>query len=550
MIKILPDKNGKLTQWDKDRRVIIVGLDDLDGVKVHFSSPNDSKNAYVVEPTVTDDIVTADIPDALLTIAGTIHVYICPETYTRSATVLNVFPREKPDDYVYGGGGAPQVQADWNQNDDTAVDHIKNRPGGYTKTVPGFDITWDGVIGDKTAVDAGNPKFVKVSDLTPTVDELIGATVTTVWDGETNADVISEERVVAEDDVIVAAGDAVVIAPIDGASFNGFVFPKAGVYFVSTGDADYVSGLSKPDTVETVKIPKKFLDLSREAVLINPVEYPTDDTLDPTAPVILWFTDDAIADDEALTTKLNLGANGYAYIASSRHEAVLYDGDWYPTNQVLEVYNGRRAVLLAITGNRYRNISYTRSSLISIKRGTPVCATARDFTDVVSATGDATFPYPITGVVSRATERNGFGAQRLLVRALAPYEKVELNMVSTNVSGSAVFNDISPLTDSDVHTVVNLGAAQMPADSLNEHCLGVAKVNYYNGYDYVRKFYVSAIDTDANTVTGYFITGCAGTTNQDVFSNITLRSVVSGSTKKFKITVDDSGTLAATEVTE
>lgn len=254
MIKILPDKNGKLTQWDKDRRVIIVGLDDLDGVKVHFSSPNDSKNAYVVEPAVVDDIVTADIPDALLTIAGAIYVYIYPETYTRSATVLNVFPREKPDDYVYGGGGAPQVQSDWNQNDDTAVDHIKNRPGGYTKIVPGFNIAWDGVIGDKTVVDLGDIKLVKVSDLTPTADELIGAALTMARDGETETIAINESSV-GEGGSLISVGNAVAIALVDGASFGGLSLSEAGVYFALMDDSFYTSGLSKPDTTVAVKIP-------------------------------------------------------------------------------------------------------------------------------------------------------------------------------------------------------------------------------------------------------------------------------------------------------
>ena len=33
------------------------------------------------------------------------------------------------------------TQPDWNQNDETAADYVKNRPGGYTKTTPGYEIT-------------------------------------------------------------------------------------------------------------------------------------------------------------------------------------------------------------------------------------------------------------------------------------------------------------------------------------------------------------------------------------------------------------------------
>ena len=45
--------------------------------------------------------------------------------------------------------GGKQVQTDWYQNDATAKDYIKNRIGGYTKTTPGYEITWDGAVGDK-----------------------------------------------------------------------------------------------------------------------------------------------------------------------------------------------------------------------------------------------------------------------------------------------------------------------------------------------------------------------------------------------------------------
>ena len=54
-----------------------------------------------------------------------------------------------------GGGGKPQIQTDWNQNDDTQIDYIKNRP--FYTLPPEYNlnlnlprtktaITWDGVI--------------------------------------------------------------------------------------------------------------------------------------------------------------------------------------------------------------------------------------------------------------------------------------------------------------------------------------------------------------------------------------------------------------------
>ena len=54
---------------------------------------------------------------------------------------------------------------DWNQNDPTASDYIKNRPGGYHFTTPAFSIEWDGEIGDKLAIEIGYGFMCKVSDL-------------------------------------------------------------------------------------------------------------------------------------------------------------------------------------------------------------------------------------------------------------------------------------------------------------------------------------------------------------------------------------------------
>lgn len=78
---------------------------------------------------------------------------------------------------VAGGGGG--VQPDWNQNDSTAADFVKNRPGAFT--VPQKDavtITWDGVIGDKENVDMDGLLLVKVSDEIFYPPNLYGATIT------------------------------------------------------------------------------------------------------------------------------------------------------------------------------------------------------------------------------------------------------------------------------------------------------------------------------------------------------------------------------------
>lgn len=95
MIKIVPDKEGRLTQWDLNRKVIVTGYEGI--AEVHFASPGDDHGAYVVE--LIDG--EAKIPNILLTMAGTINVYVYPADRTVFATALWVMAREKPDDYVY-----------------------------------------------------------------------------------------------------------------------------------------------------------------------------------------------------------------------------------------------------------------------------------------------------------------------------------------------------------------------------------------------------------------------------------------------------------------
>lgn len=71
--------------------------------------------------------------------------------------------------------------SDWNQNDEAAVDFVKNRT--HYEGAPLFDITWDGEIGDRFALDLSAFGFnegaylVKMSDNVFTLEELIGSTI-------------------------------------------------------------------------------------------------------------------------------------------------------------------------------------------------------------------------------------------------------------------------------------------------------------------------------------------------------------------------------------
>lgn len=148
---------------------------------------------------------------------------------------------------VTGGGGS---QADWNQNDESAADYVKNRPGGYTQATPGYEITWDGVVGDKVVVDGGSVQFVKVSDRVFTAEELIGATVTVGGQSST----INNDDIQSQNGVIDVSGVMVCTSP---ATIQGITIPEAGTYFMKMENG-FVSSLSKPDSTTTIKIPAEL----------------------------------------------------------------------------------------------------------------------------------------------------------------------------------------------------------------------------------------------------------------------------------------------------
>ena len=73
------------------------------------------------------------------------------------------------------------VQSDWDQNDESATDYVKNRT--HYEAGPDFDITWDGEIGDRLVLDmlpfgfVEGTYLVKMDDRIFTLEELIGSTL-------------------------------------------------------------------------------------------------------------------------------------------------------------------------------------------------------------------------------------------------------------------------------------------------------------------------------------------------------------------------------------
>lgn len=157
---------------------------------------------------------------------------------------------------------------DYNQNDETASDYIKNRPGGYTVNYPAINIEWDGVIGDRVVVDLDGGKFVKVSDEIPKPEQLVGGT-NSFKDGDTS----STGNITGETIVVIGNGIYGIVEPLKWGTIAAVVnkapdsgavlavFPETGVYFVSVSADTYTSSLALPAKSVIVPIPGELTNI-------------------------------------------------------------------------------------------------------------------------------------------------------------------------------------------------------------------------------------------------------------------------------------------------
>ena len=212
--------NGKSSwyQWDINQRIIItdIEIDQIEGQEIHFSSDVDTDTtAQVTIPYVENGIVYAPVPNILLTISGTIHIYLYvsngTEAHTEVHKAVKVVAREKPSDYVYTETevktweelnerlknavyytpeerteeekaqareniGVPQ--SDYTQNDSTKPDYIKNRPGGYLGEQNTYKLDITGVkqdgIDELTDVSVLQDDFMHMSSINVEISHSYG----------------------------------------------------------------------------------------------------------------------------------------------------------------------------------------------------------------------------------------------------------------------------------------------------------------------------------------------------------------------------------------
>lgn len=151
-----------------------------------------------------------------------------------------------------------KVQPDWNQNDETAPDYVKNRPF-YINTHP-YKIEWDGDTAGKTAVGG---MYYKVSNITPDVLKLRNIKIVmsngTQWSREDVWSSIDEYWQVGEYAVICIKVKNTSVVSL------GLTFEETGLYFRKSNGI-YVSNLEYM-LASYVAIDEKYLPARTEIIM-------------------------------------------------------------------------------------------------------------------------------------------------------------------------------------------------------------------------------------------------------------------------------------------
>lgn len=151
------------------------------------------------------------------------------------------------------GAFANTVDEQGNQVQTIPYAAIKDRPF-YEDAL--IDITWDGDTAGKESV---SDVLYLVSSDTPSVEDLIGCTLTVHTDsGEEHSEVITETMISQPADNVIELADTLFVALEDGAVYDTIVFPTKGTYFLKYGNT-YIVSLFK-GTLK--KLDPKFIDMN------------------------------------------------------------------------------------------------------------------------------------------------------------------------------------------------------------------------------------------------------------------------------------------------
>ena len=120
-----------------------------------------------------------------------------------------------------------------------------------------LDIQWDGEISDRVYVEQAPLYYVHVDDSVLPAEAFIGMSLSYIENGESLVITLDSSKMFYQNDVLIIYQNAVVI-PYDNYGMNGFVLPKAGIYFAKRTDADFYTTSLKGESTVIKKLDNKY----------------------------------------------------------------------------------------------------------------------------------------------------------------------------------------------------------------------------------------------------------------------------------------------------
>ena len=455
--------------------------------------------------------------------------------------------------------------------------------------------------------------LVKVSDEILTAEQIIGATAVMVRGAESQSMILSEDRIMSGDGFVMETRGAIISCSKTTVEISGMplTLPETGTYFAhmeEAGDKTYVSSLTKPGTQELVPIPGELTNIKGgydlPAISNQPVYSGTVPSSAFSAtithygahitPYVAHITH--YGAPITLATPLAEGATVSGTVNGMAVSGVVEKDSAGSLNAALYTTGASAQVAVMVAGGSSGTLVCPLTSDAVMVSGNP------PETDMVLALSQSREAMPkvipaeyldvdLSAVQNQINEmqmamndmpaktnpvfRGSFSQNRAVGTVIGDDSHVEgLNCTASGLRSHAEGRGCQA-TNEDAHAEGNGCTAsgvrshaegvKCIAAGQDQHVQGRCNIeddaNKYahivgNGLNYTNRSNAHTLDWSG--VPWYQGRPQFGGTAQDNGSqtvmangdkNIILASSTAGSTKKFKITVDDAGTLSATEVT-
>lgn len=508
--QLMLDADEKVTGYAK--------IDDPTAVTIGIEQPNDIRNAdifYSLLSEVTQEEQTLSVTEngeqTIVPTAGksgirkvALNVNVPQqELQEKSVTLTQNGTTEVTPDEGYGGmskltaivnvaGGGGGVQPDWNQNDSTAADFVKNRPGAYVQTIAGQTLTFDGdTTGKYVSVEDG---AVKVSDEIIPEDVLKSGTFTytlhSASGDETNT--IDGSSLVSVNGMYGFAGTVTIMLVVTAAAATASGM-EPGTYLgcdtENTPPQSYVSQFVIPDSPTIVELPEAYTQVKQ-------ADWST-------------YENQAFGNTKGCIKNRIGGFIGYSF-EEVQGISISFDGSYEDKEHYTLVPNsGNQSVLV-----RALDSPLTKTQLLT-RRGTKGIKLTYNGVNYTNVGGTVVADFDLGTYVLTAKFTVGDVVETLPGLVSVPFP--------------TMFNNPDETVFIPVGTY---WLVQVPS--------GGGNANYFTGVTFsfapLKQMPSEFLETDFS--------------GRDVSAkSVILESSTANSTKKFKITVDDTGTLTAAEVT-